>query len=57
MSAHADAGEHTRPNVGGTIVDAYSMTASGKIQKYKLRDMAKEQLGIDLEVFAGETDA
>ena len=30
------------------------MTASGKIQKYKLRDMAKEQLGIDVGVFSGE---
>jgi fatty-acyl-CoA synthase len=38
------------------FVDAYPMTASGKIQKYKLRDMAKEQLGIDIGVFAGEKD-
>jgi fatty-acyl-CoA synthase len=34
------------------FVDEYPMTASGKIQKYKLRDYAKEQLGIDTEVFA-----
>ncbi len=36
------------------FVDSFPMTASGKIQKYKLRDMAKESLGIDLGVFAGE---
>jgi fatty-acyl-CoA synthase len=36
------------------FVDSYPMTASGKIQKYKLRDMAKEQLGIDIGVYAGE---
>jgi fatty-acyl-CoA synthase len=37
------------------FVDAYPMTASGKIQKYKLRDMAKEQLGLaDVKVFASE---
>jgi fatty-acyl-CoA synthase len=36
------------------FVDTYPMTASGKIQKYKLRDMAKESLGIDLDVFAGD---
>jgi fatty-acyl-CoA synthase len=34
------------------FVDEFPMTASGKIQKYKLRDMAKESLGIDAEVFA-----
>jgi len=33
------------------FVDAFPMTASGKIQKYKLRDMAKEQLGIEANVF------
>jgi fatty-acyl-CoA synthase len=37
------------------FVDSYPMTASGKIQKYLLRDMAKEQLGIEGGVFAGET--
>ncbi|MHB8923681.1 MAG: AMP-binding protein [Coriobacteriia bacterium] len=37
------------------FVDEYPQTASGKIQKYKLREMAKEQLGIDIGVFAGET--
>ncbi|MEI7815233.1 MAG: AMP-binding protein [Coriobacteriia bacterium] len=36
------------------FVDEYPMTASGKIQKFKLRDMAKESLGIDLDVFAGD---
>ena len=40
------------------FVDEYPMTASGKIQKYKLRDMAKEQLGIaDAKVFASEAPA
>jgi fatty-acyl-CoA synthase len=34
------------------FVDEFPMTASGKIQKYKLRDMAKEQLGITATVFA-----
>jgi fatty-acyl-CoA synthase len=38
------------------FVDEYPMTASGKIMKYKLRDFAKEQLGIDVGVFAGEND-
>jgi fatty-acyl-CoA synthase len=33
------------------FVDSFPMTASGKIQKYKLRDMAKEQLGIEASVF------
>ncbi len=33
------------------FVDAYPMTASGKIQKYKLRELAAEQLGIDAKVF------
>jgi fatty-acyl-CoA synthase len=36
------------------FVDAFPMTASGKIQKYKLRDMAKESLGIECGVFASE---
>jgi fatty-acyl-CoA synthase len=39
------------------FVDAFPMTASGKIQKYKLRDLAKEQLGIDIGVFSGDSDA
>jgi fatty-acyl-CoA synthase len=39
------------------FVDEFPLTASGKIQKYKLRDMAKETLGIELGVFAGERDA
>jgi fatty-acyl-CoA synthase len=36
------------------FVDAFPTTASGKIQKYKLRDLAKENLGITRGVFAGE---
>ncbi len=36
------------------FVDQFPMTASGKIQKYKLRDMAKDQMGIRIGVFAGE---
>jgi fatty-acyl-CoA synthase len=36
------------------FVDAYPLTASGKVQKYKLRELAKEKLGITLGVFAGE---
>ena len=37
------------------FVDAFPMTASGKIQKYKLRDMATESLGLgDMQVFASE---
>jgi fatty-acyl-CoA synthase len=38
------------------FVDAFPMTASGKIQKYKLRDMAKESLGIECGVFASEAE-
>ncbi len=38
------------------FLDQFPQTASGKIQKYKLRDMAKEMLGIDIGVFAGEND-
>ena len=39
------------------FVDEFPMTASGKIQKYKLRDMAKESLGLgDVKVFASEAD-
>ena len=37
------------------FVDAYPLTASGKVQKYKLRELAKEKLGITLGVFAGES--
>ena len=37
------------------FVDEYPMTASGKIQKYKLREMAAEKLGLsDVSVFASE---
>jgi len=39
------------------FVDAFPMTASGKIQKYKLRDMATESLGLsDVKVFASEAE-
>lgn len=33
------------------FVDEYPMTASGKIQKYKLREMAKEKLNVQGKVF------
>ena len=37
------------------FVDEFPMTASGKIQKYKLRETAAEQLGLtDVKVFASE---
>jgi fatty-acyl-CoA synthase len=37
------------------FVDEFPMTASGKIQKYKLREMAAEQLGLtEVKVFASE---
>ncbi len=37
------------------FVDEYPMTASGKIQKFKLRDMAAETLGLsEVKVFASE---
>ncbi|HVO19631.1 MAG TPA: AMP-binding protein [Anaeromyxobacter sp.] len=39
------------------FVDAYPVTASGKVQKYRLREMAREKLGITLGVFAGEAAA
>ncbi len=38
------------------FVDEYPMTASGKIQKYKLREMACEQLGITGTLFAEEEE-
>jgi fatty-acyl-CoA synthase len=39
------------------FVDEYPQTASGKIQKYKLRDLAAEKLGLsDVKVFAGDAD-
>jgi len=39
------------------FVDEYPQTASGKIQKYKLRDMAAEKLGLaDVKVFASEAE-
>jgi fatty-acyl-CoA synthase len=36
------------------FVDQFPLTASGKIQKYKLREMAKETLNLHIGVFAGE---
>lgn len=36
------------------FVEDYPQTASGKIQKYKLRQTAKNLLGIEIGVFAGE---
>jgi fatty-acyl-CoA synthase len=39
------------------FVDEFPMTASGKIMKYKLREMASEQLGLtDVKVFASEAE-
>ena len=39
------------------FVDAFPMTASGKIQKYKLREMASEALGLtEVKVFASGAD-
>jgi len=38
------------------FVEAYPQTASGKVQKYLLREDAKERLGITIGVFAGEHD-
>jgi fatty-acyl-CoA synthase len=39
------------------FVDTFPMTASGKIQKYKLREMASESLGLaDVKVFASEAE-
>ena len=39
------------------FVEAYPVTASGKVQKYRLREIAREKLGISLAVFSGEADA
>ncbi len=40
------------------FVDEYPQTASGKIQKYKLREMAAEKIGVaDVKVFASGADA
>jgi len=37
------------------FIDEYPQTASGKIQKYRLREMAAEQLGLaDVKVFASD---
>src|SRR5450759_812567 len=35
------------------FIDEYPQTASGTLKKYKMRDMAKEQLGISGDVFEG----
>jgi fatty-acyl-CoA synthase len=35
------------------FVDSYPTTASGKVQKYKLREIASERLGRQNIVFAG----
>jgi len=37
------------------FVDEYPMTASGKIQKYRLREMAAESLNVKVGVFARES--
>jgi len=39
------------------FVDEFPLTASGKVQKYKLRAQAKERLGIEDGVFSGEGGA
>lgn len=39
------------------FVDSYPMTASGKIQKYRLREIACEKLGIETGVFAGGAES
>ncbi len=36
------------------FVDSFPLTASGKVQKYKLREIAREELGISQDVFDGE---
>jgi fatty-acyl-CoA synthase len=36
------------------LVDEYPLTASGKVQKFKLRDMAKDRLDIHTRVFDAE---
>ena len=38
------------------FVDSYPMTASGKIQKYKLREIACEMLGIKEKVFTDKSE-
>lgn len=39
------------------FVDEFPLTASGKIQKYKLREMAAEAIGVaDVKVFASEAE-
>jgi fatty-acyl-CoA synthase len=37
------------------FVDEFPLTASGKVQKYKLRELAKELLDVHDGVFSGET--
>lgn len=36
------------------IVDEFPLTPSGKVMKYKLRDMAKDALGVTAQVYAGD---
>jgi fatty-acyl-CoA synthase len=38
------------------FVDEFPLTANGKIQKYKLREFACEQLGIQHGIFDGKKD-
>jgi fatty-acyl-CoA synthase len=39
------------------FVDEFPLTASGKIQKYKLREMAAEAIGVgDVKVFASDAE-
>jgi fatty-acyl-CoA synthase len=62
--AESDVQEYTRARMARYkcpkyvfFIDAYPMTASGKIQKYKLRDLAAEQLGLaEVKVFASEAE-
>jgi fatty-acyl-CoA synthase len=39
------------------FIDAFPMTASGKVQKYKLREVAREKLGIQAELFTAAEEA
>jgi fatty-acyl-CoA synthase len=37
------------------FIDEYPLTASGKVQKYKLRELAKDLLGVHGGIFSGES--
>ncbi len=39
------------------FTEAFPMTASGKVQKYILRDVAQEQLGVKTDLFEAETSS